>query len=127
MFNKTSIKFKNFSTSLKVVIIFCVIIILWMLSGLIPSNKSSSKNHTKNTHLSYKVVNSKATEKAKILSFTGIIEAKDQIDLINEVDGKVISISVNEGTKLDKDQEILALEKKDYIDKLNSAKRKSYK
>ena len=122
MFDKTSIKFKNFSTSLKIVIIFCIIIVVWMLSGIISNNENSSKKHTKHSNLSYKVVNSKAIEKAKILSFIGIIEAKDQIDLTNEVDGRVISIFVNEGTKLGKDQEIIGLEKKDYIDKLNSAK-----
>ena len=121
MLDKHLFKFKNFSTSLKVVIIFCTLVVLWMLSGLISHNQNSYEIHKDNAALNYEIVNSKSVEKAKIVNFTGIIESKNQIDLTNEVSGKVISILVNDGTKLDKDQPIIALEKKDYIDKLNSA------
>lgn len=122
MLDKYLIKFKNFSTSLKVVVIFCIIIVLWMLSGLISNHKNSSEIHKNHTALNYKIVESQSIEKAKILNFTGIVESKNQIDLTNEVGGKVISILVSEGIKLDRDQPIITLEKKDYIDKLNSAK-----
>ena len=114
--------FEKFSTSLKVVIIFFVIIIVWMLSGVFSGKESAAKVDKDNKHANYKIIDSIAVEKAKFLIFTGTVEAKNQIDLINEVDGKVVNIFVNEGQQLAKDDPIIDLEKKDYLDKLNSAK-----
>ena len=114
--------FKKFSTSFKVVAIFVVIVIIWMLSGVFSEKKSAAKVDKDNKHANYKIINSIAVEKAKFFIFTGTVEAKNQIDLINEVDGRVINIFVNEGQQLAKNDPIIDLEKKDYLDKLNSAK-----
>ena len=115
-------KFKKFSTSLKATIIFFAVIVVWMLSGLFSEKKSEVNSVENHKNLNYKIVDSKAVDMPKILIFAGIIEAKNQIDLINEVDGKVIDIFANEGQKLAKNDPIIDLEKKDYLDKLNSAK-----
>lgn len=114
--------FKKFSTSLKLVVILFIMIVIWMLSGVFFNKKSVVKIDKDNKHINYKVINSVSLNKAKILTFTGTVEAKNQTDLINEVDGKVINIFVSEGQKLAKNDPIIGLEKKDYLDKLNSAK-----
>ncbi len=95
-------KFKNFSTSLKATIIFFAVIVVWMLSGLFSEKKSEVNSVENHKNLNYKIIDSKAVDIPKILIFAGIIEAKNQIDLINEVDGKVIDIFANEGQKLAK-------------------------
>jgi multidrug efflux system membrane fusion protein len=115
-------KFKKFSTSLKAIILFFIVIVVWMLSGLFSEKKSEVNSVENHKNLNYKIVDSKAVDIPKILNFAGTIEAKNQIDLINEVDGKVIDILASEGQKLAKNDPIIDLEKKDYLDKLNSAK-----
>lgn len=114
--------FKKSSTSLKVVIMFFMIVVIWMLSGAFSGKESAAKVDKDNKHANYKIVDSIAVDKAKFLIFTGTVEAKNQIDLINEVDGRVVNIFVNEGQQLAKNDPIIDLEKKDYLDKLNSAK-----
>ena len=48
--------FEKFSTSLKVVIIFFVIIIVWMLSGVFSGKESAAKVDKDNKHANYKII-----------------------------------------------------------------------
>ncbi len=57
----------------------------------------------KNRSVNYKILESTAVNKARVLNFTGITEAKEQVTLVSELEGNVIKILAEEGSFLKKE------------------------
>ena len=120
MFLKLFTRFKSLPIELRVVIVFVTILSLWMLSFVFKSKEDLSIIN-KNS-INYKISESVAVNKAKTLSFTGVAKAEEQINLTSELDGKVISILVKNGSFLKKGAGIIQIDPKNYLYSHNSAK-----
>lgn len=122
MFSKLLDKFKKTSTGIKIVIIFFTILAIWMLSFAFKDDEKIDDSHKQTRGVSYKIVKSTAISKARILNFTGITEAKEQVNLVSELEGNVVNILAKEGDFLKKGEPIIEMESKNYLQKYNAAK-----
>jgi multidrug efflux system membrane fusion protein len=120
MFSRLLTRFKKLSIELRIVLIFVIVISLWMLSFIFKGKEDLSIINK--ISVNYQISQSTAIHKAKILSFTGIAKAEEQINLIAELDGKVISILAKKGSFLKKGQGIIQIDPKNYLQNYNSAK-----
>ena len=124
MFSELLDKFKKTSTAFKSVVIFLVVLTLWMMTFIFKNDKKADNFYEKNRSVNYKILESTAVNKARVLNFTGITEAKEQVTLVSELEGNVIKILAEEGSFLKKGDPIIQIEQKNYLQKYQSAQEK---
>ena len=115
-------KFKKIPTGIKAVVIFFIILTIWMLTFFFKNDENIKDLHKKPKSINYKIIESTAINKPRILNFTGITEAKEQVNLVSELEGNVVNILAKEGDLLKKGDPIIEIESKNYLQKYEAAK-----
>ena len=122
MLSKLFDKFKKASVGVKTVVVFLIMLSIWMLTFLFKGNENINDSHKSVKSVNYKIIESVAVNKPKVLHFTGITEAKEQVNLVSELEGNVVNILAKEGDLLKKGDPIIEIESKNYIQKYEAAK-----
>lgn len=116
------IRLKVLKLKYKVVLSVLTIFILWFSSGLFHSRSIIEKNSETSETVQVKLVESKAQEETIYLSFTGVVDTQQSVDIVPEINGEIIDVYVSSGNKVNKGDAILKLKEYDYVEQCERAK-----
>lgn len=116
-------KYKAQNQSVKIVILIIGTAVLWMLSGIFSTSDellSDEKKVTRETR--YKIHNSEGQIRHRVIRLNGITKAKQVVNLISELSGKVDELIAKQGDFLKRGDVILKIDEKNKRELLEEAK-----
>ncbi|XGA08959.1 MAG: efflux RND transporter periplasmic adaptor subunit [Wolbachia endosymbiont of Xenopsylla cheopis] len=116
------IRLKALKLKYKIALSILILSVLWFGSSLFYSNNVIEKGNNNTGTIQVKIVESKAQEETVYLSFTGIVDMHQSVNVIPEINGEIIDIYVSSGSKINKGDAILKLKEYDHIEQYERAK-----
>ncbi|MGN7618496.1 MAG: efflux RND transporter periplasmic adaptor subunit [Ehrlichia sp.] len=107
----------------KIAFFLLLLAVVWIGSGRFRSNNEGGDiNASDNGSLNVQVIESSAQEKVVYLSLMGEVEAFRSVNVIPEVNGKVLDVLVKDGDYIREGDVLVKVERYDKVEQLNQAK-----
>lgn len=106
----------------KIALSVSTISMLWFGSGLFYSNSVIEKSSDTPKIIQVELMESKAHEETVYLSFTGVVDTGQSVDILPEISGEIVDVYVSSGDRVNKGDAILKLKEYDYMEQYERAK-----